>query len=154
MLTRHHRIAVSPASTMKEKPLQYRVRGTPVPTTRTRGTNYPESTPGAVSWYWVCADVVLCVTTFCTLDVMTLFTLNQQNQRTLKPEEPFYTYWGLQTKIQERPLHLGETTSLPPYYSVTGHRPIHQVDPYRQTPRVSTISFSSNLFAEMRLNSL
>lgn len=29
---------------MKEKPLQYRVRGTPVPTTRTRGTNYPEST--------------------------------------------------------------------------------------------------------------
>ena len=30
---------------MKENPLQYRVRGTPVPTTRTRGTNYPESTP-------------------------------------------------------------------------------------------------------------
>ena len=29
---------------MKENPLQYRVRGTPVPTTRTRGTNYPEST--------------------------------------------------------------------------------------------------------------
>ncbi|MDK8796236.1 integrase core domain-containing protein, partial [Corynebacterium sp. MSK041] len=25
-------------------PLQYRVRGTPVPTTRTHGTNYPEST--------------------------------------------------------------------------------------------------------------
>ncbi|WP_431832118.1 IS3 family transposase [Corynebacterium coyleae] len=24
--------------------MQYRVRGTPVPTTRTRGTNYPEST--------------------------------------------------------------------------------------------------------------
>ena len=45
MLTRHHRIVVSPASTMKENPLQYRVRGTPVPTTRTRGTNYPESTP-------------------------------------------------------------------------------------------------------------
>lgn len=44
MLTRHHQIVVSPASTMKEKPLQYRVRGTPVPTTRTRGTNYPEST--------------------------------------------------------------------------------------------------------------
>ena len=44
MLTRHHRIVVSPASTMKENPLQYRVRGTPVPTTRTRGTNYPEST--------------------------------------------------------------------------------------------------------------
>ena len=31
---------------MKENPLQYRVRGTPVPTTRTRGTNYPESTDG------------------------------------------------------------------------------------------------------------
>ena len=46
MLTRHHRIVVSPASTMKENPLQYRVRGTPVPTTRTRGTNYPESTQG------------------------------------------------------------------------------------------------------------
>ena len=45
MLTRHHRIVVSPTSTMKENPLQYRVRGTPVPTTRTRGTNYPESTP-------------------------------------------------------------------------------------------------------------
>ncbi|MFS0047533.1 hypothetical protein ACL1HJ_08660 [Corynebacterium striatum] len=29
---------------MKENPLQYRVRGTPVPTTRTRGTNYPKST--------------------------------------------------------------------------------------------------------------
>ena len=29
---------------MKENPLQYRVRATPVPTTRTRGTNYPEST--------------------------------------------------------------------------------------------------------------
>ena len=30
---------------MKENPLQYRVRGTPVPTTQTRGTNYPKSTP-------------------------------------------------------------------------------------------------------------
>ncbi|MDK8240628.1 IS3 family transposase [Corynebacterium coyleae] len=30
---------------MKETPSQYRVRGTPVPTTRTRGTNYPKSTP-------------------------------------------------------------------------------------------------------------
>lgn len=29
---------------MKENPLQYRVRGTPVPTTQTRGTNYPKST--------------------------------------------------------------------------------------------------------------
>ena len=29
---------------MKENPLQYRVHATPVPTTRTRGTNYPEST--------------------------------------------------------------------------------------------------------------
>lgn len=29
---------------MKENPLQYQIRGTPVPTTRTRGTNYPEST--------------------------------------------------------------------------------------------------------------
>lgn len=42
MLTRHHRIVVSPASTMKEKPLQYRVRGTPVPTTRTRGTRHED----------------------------------------------------------------------------------------------------------------
>ncbi|MFR9760997.1 hypothetical protein ACL1I8_14505, partial [Corynebacterium striatum] len=32
---------------MKENPLQYRVRGTPVPTTRTRGTNYPKSTDKA-----------------------------------------------------------------------------------------------------------
>ena len=32
---------------MKENPLQYRVRGTPVPTTQTRGTNYPKSTTGA-----------------------------------------------------------------------------------------------------------
>lgn len=31
---------------MKENPLQYRVRGTPVPTTQTRGTNYPKSTVG------------------------------------------------------------------------------------------------------------
>ena len=31
---------------MKENPLQYRVRGTPVPTTQTRGTNYPKSTLG------------------------------------------------------------------------------------------------------------
>ena len=31
---------------MKENPLQYRVRGTPVPTTQTRGTNYPKSTKG------------------------------------------------------------------------------------------------------------
>jgi len=37
---------VSPTSTMKENPLQYRVRGTPVPTTQTRGTNYPKSTVG------------------------------------------------------------------------------------------------------------
>ena len=35
---------MSPTSTMKENPLQYRVRGTPVPTTQTRGTNYPKST--------------------------------------------------------------------------------------------------------------
>ena len=48
MLTRHQWIAVSPASTMKENPLQYRVRATPVPTTRTRGTNYPESTCGTL----------------------------------------------------------------------------------------------------------
>ncbi|MFS0308099.1 hypothetical protein ACL1BV_12680, partial [Corynebacterium striatum] len=41
----HQRIVVPPTSTMKENPLQYRVRGTPVPTTRTRGTNYPKSTP-------------------------------------------------------------------------------------------------------------
>ncbi|MGV0385814.1 hypothetical protein, partial [Corynebacterium tuberculostearicum] len=41
----HQRIVVSPTSTMKENPLQYRVRGTPVPTTQTRGTNYPKSTP-------------------------------------------------------------------------------------------------------------
>ena len=34
---------------MKENPLQYRVRGTPVPTTQTRGTNYPKST--WVSWW-------------------------------------------------------------------------------------------------------
>ncbi|MFS0442838.1 hypothetical protein ACL1B4_11565, partial [Corynebacterium striatum] len=40
----HQRIVVPPTSTMKENPLQYRVRGTPVPTTRTRGTNYPKST--------------------------------------------------------------------------------------------------------------
>ena len=33
---------------MKENPLQYRVRGTPVPTTQTRGTNYPKSTPEPV----------------------------------------------------------------------------------------------------------
>ena len=32
---------------MKENPLQYRVRGTPVPTTQTRGTNYPKSTRAA-----------------------------------------------------------------------------------------------------------
>lgn len=32
---------------MKENPLQYRVRGTPVPTTQTRGTNYPKSTNGS-----------------------------------------------------------------------------------------------------------
>ncbi|MFS0307937.1 hypothetical protein ACL1BV_11820, partial [Corynebacterium striatum] len=43
--TQHQRIVVPPTSTMKENPLQYRVRGTPVPTTRTRGTNYPKSTP-------------------------------------------------------------------------------------------------------------
>ncbi|MFS0302980.1 hypothetical protein ACL1CJ_13710, partial [Corynebacterium striatum] len=43
----HQRIVVPPTSTMKENPLQYRVRGTPVPTTRTRGTNYPKSTPFA-----------------------------------------------------------------------------------------------------------
>ncbi|MFS0010758.1 hypothetical protein ACL1HK_09570, partial [Corynebacterium striatum] len=42
--TQHQRIVVPPTSTMKENPLQYRVRGTPVPTTRTRGTNYPKST--------------------------------------------------------------------------------------------------------------
>ncbi|MGV0387357.1 hypothetical protein, partial [Corynebacterium tuberculostearicum] len=42
--TQHQRIVVSPTSTMKENPLQYRVRGTPVPTTQTRGTNYPKST--------------------------------------------------------------------------------------------------------------
>jgi len=30
---------------MKEKPWQYQVHGTPVPTTRTHGTNYPKSTP-------------------------------------------------------------------------------------------------------------
>ncbi|MFR9832003.1 hypothetical protein ACL1ID_13720, partial [Corynebacterium striatum] len=35
---------------MKENPLQYRVRGTPVPTTRTRGTNYPKSTTPAQAW--------------------------------------------------------------------------------------------------------
>ncbi|MFR9760468.1 hypothetical protein ACL1E4_11560 [Corynebacterium striatum] len=35
---------------MKENPLQYRVRGTPVPTTRTRGTNYPKSTVTWLIW--------------------------------------------------------------------------------------------------------
>ncbi|MFS0466994.1 hypothetical protein ACL1CI_12380, partial [Corynebacterium striatum] len=46
----HQRIVVPPTSTMKENPLQYRVRGTPVPTTRTRGTNYPKSTPDNTSF--------------------------------------------------------------------------------------------------------
>lgn len=38
---------------MKENPLQYRVRGTPVPTTQTRGTNYPKSTAidEYIQWY-------------------------------------------------------------------------------------------------------
>lgn len=35
---------------MKENPLQYRVRGTPVPTTQTRGTNYPKSTLVPKEW--------------------------------------------------------------------------------------------------------
>ncbi|MFS0340043.1 hypothetical protein ACL1CU_14125, partial [Corynebacterium striatum] len=46
----HQRIVVPPTSTMKENPLQYRVRGTPVPTTRTRGTNYPKSTSVAITF--------------------------------------------------------------------------------------------------------